>query len=290
MPSKQSQLAGSYSYESSVEGASKSSPKYVTLSQSRRRRLTIQWYRPAPNPFFIPLNVGFYAFLLANTLAASLAPIQDCDEVFNYWEPTHYLVHGYGLQTWEYSPEYSIRSWLYVSLHAGIAKISTLVTQSKTAQFYFVRMALAFICAACETRIFAAISRTLHPRIGVIFVTIMVFSPGMFHASTAMLPSSFTMYTSMLGISAFMDWRGGLNTGRGIMWFGIGAIVGWPFAGALVVSFLLEEVLIGYGSEFLHRTLIRFTEGVIKCLVVLVSYFSKTNLHVRTDNRRFSRL
>ncbi|EEH08593.1 asparagine-linked glycosylation 9 protein isoform a [Histoplasma capsulatum G186AR] len=265
MPSKQSQLAGSYSYESSVEGASKSSPK------------------PAPNPFFIPLNVGFYAFLLANTLAASLAPIQDCDEVFNYWEPTHYLVHGYGLQTWEYSPEYSIRSWLYVSLHAGIAKISTLVTQSKTAQFYFVRMALAFICAACETRIFAAISRTLHPRIGVIFVTIMVFSPGMFHASTAMLPSSFTMYTSMLGISAFMDWRGGLNTGRGIMWFGIGAIVGWPFAGALVVSFLLEEVLIGYGSEFLHRTLIRFTEGVIKCLVVLV-------LEVVTDSLFYRKL
>lgn len=246
--------------------------------------------RPAPKQFFIPLNVVFYVCLLSNTLAASLAPIQDCDEVFNYWEPTHYLVHGYGLQTWEYSPEYSIRSWLYVSLHAGIAKISTFVARSKSAQFYFVRMALAFMCTACETRIYSAISRTLNPRIGVIFVMIMVFSPGMFHASTAMLPSSFTMYTSMLGTSAFMDWRGGLKTGRGIMWFGIGAILGWPFAGALVLPFLLEEIAVGYVSKIIHRTLIRFTEGAMRCLIFLVSYFYNTNSHVCTNKPRLLRL
>lgn len=51
-------------------------------------------------------------------MAALFAPIQDCDETFNYWEPAHYLSHGYGLQTWEYSPEYAIRSWLYIVLHA----------------------------------------------------------------------------------------------------------------------------------------------------------------------------
>ncbi|KLJ09366.1 alpha-1,2-mannosyltransferase [Blastomyces silverae] len=237
--------------------------------------------KPVPNQFFIPLNVVFYVCLLSNTLAASLAPIQDCDEVFNYWEPTHYLVHGYGLQTWEYSPEYSIRSWLYVSLHAGVGKISTFVARSKSAQFYFIRMALAFICTACETRIYSAISRTLNPRIGVIFIMIMVFSPGMFHASTAMLPSSFTMYTSMLGMCAFMDSRGGLKTGRGIMWFGIGAILGWPFAGALVVPFLLEEIAVGYVSKFLRRTLIRFTEGTMGCLIILALEVASDSLFYR---------
>lgn len=29
------------------------------------------------------------------------APIMDCDETFNYWEPVHYLMYGSGLQTWE---------------------------------------------------------------------------------------------------------------------------------------------------------------------------------------------
>lgn len=28
--------------------------------------------------------------------------VHDCDEVFNYWEPLHYVLHGYGMQTWEY--------------------------------------------------------------------------------------------------------------------------------------------------------------------------------------------
>ncbi|PGG97589.1 hypothetical protein AJ79_09152 [Helicocarpus griseus UAMH5409] len=260
MPPKQSQAASSHG---SVGGASRSNPK------------------PVPQQFYIPLNVVFYVCLLSNTLAASLAPIQDCDEVFNYWDPTHYLVHGYGLQTWEYSPEYSIRSWLYVSLHAGIAKLSTFVARSKAAQFYFVRMALAFMCTACETRIYSAISRTLNPRIGVLFVMVMVFSPGMFHASAAMLPSSFTMYTSMLGVSAFMDWRGGMKTGRGIMWFGIGAILGWPFAGALVLPFLLEEIAVGYFAKHLQGTLLRFIEGGIRCLIVLAVEVATDSLYYR---------
>ena len=33
--------------------------------------------------------------------------IHDCDEVFNFWEPLHYLLYGYGKQTWEY--RYSAR-------------------------------------------------------------------------------------------------------------------------------------------------------------------------------------
>ncbi|KAK2810090.1 hypothetical protein FQN50_003284 [Emmonsiellopsis sp. PD_5] len=248
MPPKQSQAAGSHG---SVKGASPNNPK------------------PVPPPFYIPLNVVFYLCLLSNTLSAALAPIQDCDEVFNYWEPTHYLAHGYGLQTWEYSPEYSIRSWLYVSLHAGIAKLTILFSRSKTAQFYFVRMALGLMCTACETRLYSSISRTLNPRIGVLFLMIMVFSPGIFHASTAMLPSSFAMYTSMLGAAAFMDWRGGLKTARGIMWFGIGTVLGWPFAGALVLPFLLEEVVIGFISSSPQLTIIRFVDGALRSLVFL---------------------
>ncbi|KAL1960851.1 hypothetical protein VTO42DRAFT_5834 [Malbranchea cinnamomea] len=221
-----------------------------------------------PRPY-IPVNSAFYLCLVSNTLAAFLAPIQDCDEVFNYWEPTHYLTHGYGLQTWEYSPEYSIRSWLYISLHAMIAKSSLLFTRTKTGQFYFVRMALAFICTMCETRLYAVISRTLGRRIGVFFLMIMLFSPGMAHSSVALLPSSFAMYTSMLGLSAFLDMRGGLNTPKGILWFGIGAVIGWPFAGALVLPFLLDEAVVGVRTGTVLSTISRILRGAFRCLLVL---------------------
>ncbi|PWY94733.1 hypothetical protein BO94DRAFT_553616 [Aspergillus sclerotioniger CBS 115572] len=225
--------------------------------------------RPPPSPFYLPLNITLYLCVITNGIAALYAPIQDCDEVFNFWEPTHYLGHGYGLQTWEYSPVYSIRSWLYVSTHAMIGKIGSFALSSKSSEFYVIRLFLAMVCAACETRLYSAICRTLSPRIGLLFLMIVAFSPGMFHASTAFLPSSFTMYMSMLGLTAFLDWRGGQKTAQGIMWFGLGAIVGWPFAGALVIPLLLEEVLIGFFSSNVRGVFLGVLNGAIRCLVIL---------------------
>lgn len=40
--------------------------------------------------------------LLARVVGALLMPIMDCDETFNFLEPTHFLAHGFGFQTWEY--------------------------------------------------------------------------------------------------------------------------------------------------------------------------------------------
>ncbi|KAJ9199287.1 CAZyme family GT22 [Paecilomyces variotii] len=225
--------------------------------------------KPVPSSFYLPLNVALYLSLISNGLAAAYAPIQDCDEVFNFWEPAHFLDHGYGLQTWEWSPEYSIRSWLYVSLHAAIGKASSVFSQNKISQFYTVRFVLAFFCAACQTRLYSAICRNLNPRIGLLFLIVAAFSPGMFHASAAFLPSSFTMYTSMLGLTAFIDFRGGQKTAQGIMWFGIGAIVGWPFAGALLIPLLLEEVVISAIAGDLAKITLAVLDGAFRSLLVL---------------------
>lgn len=208
--------------------------------------------------------------VVSNSIAAFLAPIQDCDEVFNFWEPTHYLNHGYGLQTWEYSPVYSIRSWLYISIHGIAGKIGSFLVGKKSSEFYLVRFFLAMICAACQTRLYSAICRTLSPRIGLLFLMIAAFSPGMFHASASFLPSSFTMYASMLGLAAFLDWRRSQKTAQGIMWFGLGAIVGWPFAGALLLPLLFEEVVIGFISGDMRKVFSEVLNGALRCLAILV--------------------
>jgi alpha-1,2-mannosyltransferase len=80
---------------------------------------------------------AFYLFFTAGMVAALFAPIQDCDETFNYWEPTHYLSHGYGLQTWEYSPDYAIRSWLYIALHALVGNVRRILPQSNKVGFFY---------------------------------------------------------------------------------------------------------------------------------------------------------
>lgn len=235
-------------------------------SAERLRRINAVNHKglsPAANavPLYLQPRGAFVIFAAVHLLAAIYAPIQDCDEVFNYYEPTHYLTHRYGLQTWEYSPEFAIRSWAYVGIHAIIMTVARLVpfVHTKIFQFYFLRAMLGAFCAFCEARLYDKISRTLSPRVGLLFVLIMVTSPGMFHASISFLPSSFAMYTTMLGVAAFMDWRGGVRTAQAIWAMGTGASLGWPFAGALIIPFMFEEFLLadlsGQLVEFLRRTL-----------------------------------
>ncbi|KAI3337900.1 mannosyl transferase [Ustulina deusta] len=229
--------------------------------------------KKAPSPFAIRPITAFYIFLAANFTAALFAPIQDCDETFNYWEPTHYLSHGYGLQTWEYSPDFAIRSWFYVALHAVVGNFRRLLPRpTKVAEFYFVRYALAFFCAFCQVLLFRVVSFTLNPRIGLFFLMALVMSPGNFHASAAYLPSSFAMYMSFLGAAAFMNWRGGLKTSWGIWWFAVGGILGWPFASALCAPFMLEEAIFAVMSdrERFWETMLRVGRGVIAALLLIL--------------------
>ncbi|PHH64413.1 hypothetical protein CDD81_4634 [Ophiocordyceps australis] len=216
---------------------------------------------------------AFYIFFAASIVAALFAPIQDCDETFNYWEPSHYLSHGYGLQTWEYSPDYAIRSWLYIALHATVGNLRRLLPQSsKVAEFYSVRYGLGFVCALCQTILFQVICSMLNGRIGLIFLIATVTSPGNFHASTAFLPSSFAMYMCMLGAASFMNWRGGLKTSQGIFWFAVAGVLGWPFAAALCAPFIAEELLLALFSDKQAKfeAFIRLTRGVVAGLMVVL--------------------
>lgn len=215
-------------------------------------------------------------FATANLLAAYFSPIQDCDEVFNYWEPSHYLLHSYGLQTWEYSPEYAIRSWAYSGLHSlvmwlGISPVRAVYRgHSMVAEFYFLRTILALACAFCQARLFSRISRNINPRVAIFFMIAMIISPGMYHAAPAYLPSTFAMYTTMLGFSAFMDWSNGIHTAQGIFWFGLGTTLGWPFAGALVLPFALEEVILALTTGEILNSLLRLSHGALLSVIALI--------------------
>lgn len=82
------------------------------------------------------------------------------------------------------------------------------------------------------------------------------------------------MYTTMLGMAAFMNWRGGLKTAQGIFWFAVGGILGWPFAMALSAPFLIEEVIFASLSDrdAVVDTVMRFVRGIVGGLIVLVSF------------------
>ncbi|KAI0998842.1 Alpha-1,2-mannosyltransferase [Podosphaera aphanis] len=254
-------------------------PSKISSQHSDRIRERPRNLKPS-TPFAVKPTKAFYVFLIANTLAALFAPIQDCDETFNYWEPSHYITHGYGMQTWEYSPEYAIRSWLYISLHALVANFRRLFPGStKIAEFYFVRYSLGLICSLCQTLMFRSINNIFNPRVALFFMMSMIFSPGMYHASASFLPSSFAMCTTMLGISAFMDWRTGIKTSQGIIWFSVGGIIGWPFSFILCLPFLLEEIILSYlsGREAIIGALARIRRGITASLFLVLLELSITS-------------
>jgi alpha-1,2-mannosyltransferase len=76
-------------------------------------------------------SLALKLILAARLIAAFYSNISDCDETFNYWEPTHFIVYGTGFQTWEYSPAYAIRSYGYVLLHALPGFLIHLLTNNK---------------------------------------------------------------------------------------------------------------------------------------------------------------
>lgn len=181
----------------------------------------------------------FSGLLIVRLLCAQYSIISDCDEVFNYWEPLHFLTHGFGLQTWEYSPEYAIRSWFYISLHAIVVGITQSMGLNKSQLFYVLRIAFAILSASVETRLYKSIRVNISSRVAVWYVLISATATGLFHASISFLPSSFAMHLFTLALSYFLNFSAD-DVVKGIDWTIISGIVGWPFSLALVLPFGLQ--------------------------------------------------
>lgn len=68
---------------------------------------------------------------------------------------SHYLLFNNGFQTWEYAPQYALRSYLYLLSHTVLAWIyNTLFHPSRLLLFYFMRCSLAVLCAFTEVQFY----------------------------------------------------------------------------------------------------------------------------------------
>ena len=76
----------------------------------------------------LTFSVCLAVLLIPRLLAAYFSPVADCDETFNYWEPVHFMLFGFGQQTWEYSPVYALRSYAYLLPHALVARIGMVLS------------------------------------------------------------------------------------------------------------------------------------------------------------------
>lgn len=139
---------------------------------------------------------------------------------------------------------------------------------TKAHEFYGLRALLALACAYGEARLYAAVSSAIHRRVGLLYLVFTVCAAGMFHSAAAFLPSSFAMYTTMLGSAAFLERR----TPQAVVWFALGGLLGWPFSLAMCVPFVAEDLLAGALAGRLPRALARLAvQGGAASLLLLAA-------------------
>lgn len=168
----------------------------------------------------------FLLILLIRSLSAYVNNVWDCDETYNYWEPLHMLLYGNGFQTWEYSPTYSLRSYLYVWLHAAPVWPLTRFTANKIHVFFALRFVFAVCSSLSESFMYhSLLQRFKSTHIPLFYLLFTITNVGMFSSATAFLPSTFSMYLCMLSY-------GSLLTDRfkwAVFSIGLAALLGWPF-------------------------------------------------------------
>ncbi|KAN0064966.1 mannosyltransferase [Thecaphora frezii] len=235
-----------------------------------RRNALLQDYnklhqKPAWSPAF---NAAARFLLIIRVASAMYSVINDCDEAYNYWEPLHLLIWNpltqkgvqTPFQTWEYAPQFAIRSWAYLAQYVPLAAFLARLGVGKRQVFFSIRILLAVTSTLIEARFYKAVADTFNSRVGRYLLLALAASPGMFDASTALLPSSFAMYATMLAYSfALSPARlpdsdpSVLATPQqrpfypfrligAVVAFAAGAIIGWPFALVLSAPFVLEQL------------------------------------------------
>lgn len=153
-------------------------------------------------------------------------------------------------QTWEYAPQYAIRSWAYIAMHALVPSLVMQAMRGEYA-FYALRCVLAAASAAADTALYVAVARHINPRVARYMLAMLATLAGPATASVALLPSSFVMYTTSLAMAYAMapastkNWR---RTFGATASFAVGALGGWPYALLLALPFVVEELLV-HGAD-----------------------------------------
>lgn len=189
--------------------------------------------------------------------------------MFNYWEPLHYLLEGTGFQTWEYSPEFAIRSYAYLLLHfpsvalakhflpwdkVGHRPTPSCANRPKRPSFFVLRLTFAFVSSLVETVFYRSVVKHLNARLGRYLFFSLLFSSAFYTSATSFLPSTFAMWGVMLATSfSLAPVDGGLARIVGAtMGIAAASIVGWPFAALLGVPLVLEQLFMR-GTEHVEK-------------------------------------
>ena len=240
------------------------------MNQDHLRITLIRSESSSSEPWCPSTKLALKLFLTVRLSAAVWSTVADCDETFNYWEPMHFLLYGKGFQTWEYSPKYGLRSYLYILLHLLPAWLyDRIVSPHRMYVFYFVRCLLGCACAASETYFVRGVRREYGPNVARLALAFLLTSAGVFVASTAFLPSSSSMYLTLLSYGAW--YNGDLELA--VLFTAMSFFLSWPFAALVGLPIALDIVFRRKRVVFFIRWCVISTVTILVPQIFLDSSF-----------------
>jgi len=144
------------------------------------------------------------------------------------------------MQTWEYSPQYALRSYAYLLPLAGLAKLLALIGFARPLIWFILRGVLAISCAIIQGSLISALGSAVSPLVARYALLAFICSPGHVLASSPLLPSSTFMQLSMLVWTLWLRNRCALAVGVAVF---ATVATNWPFAALLFVPFMLDVFL-----------------------------------------------
>jgi len=206
-------------------------------------------------------------------IASQVNHIDDCDEVFGYYEPLHYLMsdQGVGLQTWEYAPSYSIRTYSFIYPFFVLVLPIHYMGFGKLFIFHYIRSIIGLLAAYSQTLYIQAIRDHIDRDVASCTLFLILFSPGCFYCSTSYLPSAIGSSLVMLSSAHWMS-----HHYTASILFGSVAVLctGWPFIGLLLVPIGLSMIFhtVSMNSSSLVVVLYNLLQLIISglCVAALV--------------------
>jgi alpha-1,2-mannosyltransferase len=203
--------------------------------------------RAADAPILNSFFTLFFIILIPRFLAANRAPISDCDETFNFWEAVHHLLFRGGQQTWEQTPQFALRSWLYAAVHAVVFQIvgTAVPWMASPSSFWFLcRFILAGTSAAVEAFAAAVFLRECRKMKNMtcayLAVAFLVTSPGLFNHQISLLPT--TTAATMLLLCTSLTIFDAKYFSIVPLLSGCAILLGWPFACVAYAPILLTTL------------------------------------------------
>ena len=242
-------------------------------------------------PDVIPLSLAI-VYVSYRIAVANYSPITDCDETYNYWEPLHFIQFNFGMQTWEYAQPYELRTYAFLFPYFICSKLlESLFSLNKKIIFYAIRSTIGAITAICELHFVQGISNVFGISLSITTLLCLAVSPGMFHASSALLPSTAAMQLVMMSVGHTLQNYDANNNNyfeQIPIFFGLLATLctGWPFAAALFVPLGLRAIYLASTASHnattngtvianICRLLIRtlFHASLIQAIVTAIDYY-----------------